>query len=48
MILCSVRQSKQTDPSVVDSEPVSIMHPEIDRAEALIRSAWADAKLVSD
>lgn len=29
-------------------EPVSILHPEVPRAESLIRNAWADAKLVAD
>ena len=48
ILCCSVRQSKPTDPGVVESDPLSIMHPEIERVEVLIRSAWADARLVAD
>jgi hypothetical protein len=46
----AVRQSKSTGAGGQDleSEPVSIMHPDVDKAESLIRNAWADAKLVSD
>ena len=33
---------------MVDAEPVSILHPDVARAESLIRSAWQDANLVAD
>ena len=52
---CSVRQSQSTNVqastrgySSVDSEPVIIRHPDIPKAESLIRNAWQDAKLVAD
>lgn len=44
----SIRQSKSTAGANIDSEPVSILHPEAAKAESLIRNAWADAKLVAD
>ena len=44
----SVRQSKSTGGPEVDAEPVSIMHPDIEKAESLVRNAWADSKLVAD
>ena len=43
----STRQSKSSYGNL-DSEPVSILHPDVARAESLIRSAWADARLVAD
>lgn len=55
LIECSVRQTHSTGApasargySAVESEPVSILHPDIAKAESLIRSAWQDAKLVAD
>lgn len=44
----SVRQSQSTGGVDVDSEPVSILHPDIEKAESLIRNAWNEAKLVAD
>ncbi|XP_003385689.1 PREDICTED: uncharacterized protein LOC100634434 [Amphimedon queenslandica] len=44
----AVRQSKSTGGPEVDAEPVSILHPEVEKAESLIRNAWADSKLVAD
>ena len=50
---CSVRQSQSVQGSArgystVDSEPVTIRHPDIPKAESIIRNAWQDAKLVAD
>lgn len=44
----SVRQSQSTSAVDVDAEPVTIRHPDIGKAEVLIRSAWNEAKLVAD
>ena len=48
LLYCSVRQSQSTSGVDVDAEPVAILHPDIDKAEALIRSAWNEVKLVAD
>lgn len=51
---CSTRQTHSTSAEqghgsrVVDAEPVMILHPDVARAESLIRSAWQDAHLVAD
>lgn len=51
---CSTRQTHSTSAEhapggrIVDAEPVTILHPDVARAESLIRSAWQDAHLVAD
>ena len=45
---CSVRQSQSTSGVDIDAEPVTIMHPDVDKAESLIRNAWNEVKLVAD
>ena len=44
----SVRQSQSTSGVDIDAEPVTIMHPDVDKAESLIRNAWNEVKLVAD
>jgi len=44
----SVRQSEAQVSQTVEHAPISILHPEAQKAEAIVRNAWADSKLVSD
>ena len=44
----AVRQSQSTSGVDIDAEPVTIMHPDVDKAESLIRNAWNEVKLVAD
>ena len=44
----SVRQSEAQVSPTVEHAPISILHPEAQKVEAIVRNAWADTKLVSD
>ena len=44
----TTRQSAALVSQSDDQTPVSILHPDVNRAESIIRNAWADAKLVAD
>jgi len=44
----STRQTKEAVTQSADLAPVAILHPDVNRAESIIRNAWADAKLVAD
>ena len=44
----STRQSTALVSQSEDQAPVVILHPDVNRAEGIIRNAWADAKLVAD
>lgn len=49
--VCVYYSTRQTQTAVgVDAEvePVIIRHPDCSKAEAILRNAWADAKLVAD
>jgi len=44
----SSRQSQALVQQSIEQAPVSILHPDVNRAESIIRNAWADTKLVAD
>jgi len=44
----STRQSEALVNQSAEHAPISILHPEAQKAEAIVRNAWADSKLVSD
>jgi len=44
----STRQSEAAVNMSIEQAPISILHPEAQKAEAIVRNAWADSKLVSD
>ena len=44
----STRQAAEAVKQSADLAPVTILHPDVKRAESIIRNAWADAKLVAD
>lgn len=44
----STRQTKEAVTQSAELAPVSILHPEAQKAEAIVRNAWADSKLISD
>jgi len=44
----STRQSAALVSQSSEQAPVAILHPDVNRAENIIRNAWADAKLVAD
>ena len=44
----STRQTREAVTQSADLAPVSILHPEAQKAEAIVRNAWADTKLISD
>ena len=44
----TVRQSVATATMQLGSEPIIIRHPDVRRAEAVIRNAWAESQLVAD
>ena len=44
----AVRQAVSTAPMHMGTEPVIIRHPDVRRAEGIIRNAWAESQLVAD
>ena len=44
----STRQAAEAVTQSAELAPVTILHPDVNRAESIIRNAWADAKLVAD
>lgn len=48
LLFSGARQAKSNISGHDEADPVSILHPDVGRAESLIRNAWADAKLVAD
>lgn len=44
----STRQTKEAVTQSAELAPVAILHPEAQKAEAIVRNAWADSQLISD
>ena len=44
----STRQTREAVTQSAELAPVSILHPEAQKVEAIVRNAWADTKLISD
>jgi len=44
----STRQSEAVVNQSAEHAPISILHPDAQKVEAIVRNAWADSKLVSD